>query len=145
MLFSIIVYFKIGLMITANQFWYFYLIIFLITQCASSFGYFLSSIFNKEEMAVAISPVIMMPIVLFGGQFANSGNIQAWISWFQYISPIRYGLEAFVRNEFDNRQYNSTMIIRSLTNNHTMTILNAFASNQTATFNQSQWQVLQQP
>ena len=37
------------------------------------------------------------------------------------------------------------MIIKSLTNNYTMTILNAFASNQTATFNQSQWQVLQQP
>lgn len=81
MLFAVIVYFKIGLTITASQFFYFYLIILLLAQCAASFGYFMSSIFTREEMAVALSPVIMMPIILFGGQFANSGNIQAWISW----------------------------------------------------------------
>ena len=103
MIFAVIVYFKIGLTETASQFWYFYLIIFLVAQCASSLGYFMSSIFNREETAVALAPTIIMPLVLFGGQFANSANIQAWISWFQYVSPLRYGLEAFVRNEFDNR------------------------------------------
>ncbi len=82
MLFSCIVYFGIGVTHTASQFFYFYLIILLLTQCAASFGYFMSSIFNKEETAVALAPVIMMPIILFGGQFANSDNIQAWISWF---------------------------------------------------------------
>jgi ABC-type multidrug transport system permease subunit len=82
MIFAVITYFKIGLTITASQFFYFYLIILLLSQCAASFGYFMSSIFHKEEMAVSLSPIIMMPIMLFGGQFANSGNIQAWISWF---------------------------------------------------------------
>jgi ABC-type multidrug transport system permease subunit len=62
-------------------------------------------------MAVSLAPVFMMPIILFGGQFANSGNIQAWIRWFQYLSPIRYGLEAFVRNEFDHRTYNPEIIL----------------------------------
>lgn len=52
MLFSIVVYFKIGLTITASQFFYFYLIILLLAQCAASFGYFMSCIFHKEEMAV---------------------------------------------------------------------------------------------
>jgi ABC-2 type transporter len=45
MIFSVIVYFKIGLTVTASQFFYFYCIIFLITQSAASFGYFMSSIF----------------------------------------------------------------------------------------------------
>ena len=62
-------------------------------------------------MAVSLAGIIMMPLILFGGQFANSGDIQAWISWFQYISPVRYGFEAIVRNEFDLRQYNSYMIL----------------------------------
>jgi len=104
------------------------LINFLIGQSAASFGYFISSIFEKEEMAVSLAPIVMMPLMLFGGQFANSGNIQAWISWFQYISPIRYGFEAFNRNEFDSRSYNSTAIFRNLTNNNTVTILNVFAN-----------------
>jgi ATP-binding cassette subfamily G (WHITE) protein 1 len=81
-LFSVMVYFKIGLTITASQFFYFYLILLLISHSAASFGYFISSIFNKEEMAIALAPIVMMPIILFGGQFANSDNIQAWISWF---------------------------------------------------------------
>lgn len=102
--------------------------IFLISQCAASFGYFVSSIFEKEEMAVALAPIVMMPLMLFGGQFANSGNIQAWISWFQYVSPIRYGFEALCRNEFDSRSYNTTAIFKSLTNNSTVTVLNAFAN-----------------
>lgn len=67
MLFTIIVYFKIGMTITASQFFYFYLIILMLSQCAASFGYFMSSIFNKEEMAVAVAPVILMPLILFGG------------------------------------------------------------------------------
>ena len=62
-------------------------------------------------MAVQLSGVIMMPIMLFGGQFANSKNIQAWISWFQYISPIRYGLEALTVNEFDSRVYDTTGVL----------------------------------
>ena len=74
-------------------------------------------------MAVSLSPVIMMPIILFGGQFANSGNIQAWISWFQYVSPVRYGLEALVRNEFDGRTY--TSIVQNMTTNYTTTVLSS--------------------
>lgn len=128
MIFSIIIYFKIGLIITAGHFFLFYFVTFLLTQCAASFGYFISSLFNKAETAVAIAPVIMMPIILFGGQFANSGNIPAWISWFQYVSPIRYGLEAFVRNEFDSRTYNTTMLLYDFSSNRTLSIPNAFAS-----------------
>ena len=67
----------------------------------------MSSIFNEEETAVSIAPIIMQPVILFGGQFANSGNIQAWISWFQYLSPIRYALEAVVVNEYEDRKFPS--------------------------------------
>ena len=121
MIYSLIIYFGIGLTITASQFFLFYCTLALVVQTSASFGYFLSSIFTKEETAVQLSGVIMMPIVLFGGQFANSKNIQAWISWFQYISPIRYGLEALVTNEFDSRVYNTTVIVRNILTNTTQT------------------------
>ena len=74
----------------------------------------MSSIFEKEESASGIAPIIVMPLILFGGQFANSKNIQDWISWLQYISPIRYGLEALVVNEFDERTYNRTMVLEQV-------------------------------
>ena len=49
MIFSLIVYFGIGLTISAAQFFIFYAAIFLISQCAASWGYFVSSIFEKED------------------------------------------------------------------------------------------------
>jgi ABC-type multidrug transport system permease subunit len=74
----------------------------------------MSSIFIKEETAVAMAPTVIMPMILFGGQFANSDNIQAWISWFQYLSQIRYSQEALVVNEFSRRTYNSDLILQNL-------------------------------
>ena len=147
MIFSVIVYFGIGLTITAKQFFLFYTTILLLTQCAASWGYFVSSIFEKEESATALAPIIIMPLILFGGQFANSKNIQAWISWFQYISPIRYGLEAMTVNEFDSRVYNTTMIVQNILNNRTMVIQNAASMilKDSPGFNSSQWMIKKYP
>lgn len=122
MIFSIIVYFKTGLTITAWQFFYYYLTILLAAQCSASFGYLISSIFKSSETAVLASPLLMMPITMFGGLLSNTGTMMEWISWFQYLSPLRYGFEALIRNEFDHREYNTTMILQSLTNNYTMSV-----------------------
>jgi ABC-type transport system involved in multi-copper enzyme maturation permease subunit len=147
MIFALIVYFGVGLTITASQFFIFYASLFLIVQCAASWGYFVSSIFEKEEMATSLSPIIIMPLILFGGQFANSKNIQPWISWFQYISPIRYGLEAMTVNEFDSRIYNTTMIIRNILTNTTQVLQNSgnMMLKDGPGFNSSQWIVTKYP
>ena len=68
------------------------------------FGYFLSSVFSKPEDAVGIAPVVLMPIMLFGGLFANADGYPTWIGWLQYVSPARHALEALVRNEFETRE-----------------------------------------
>ncbi len=78
---AIIVYFKIGTAITAGQFFYFYLICFLIVQAAISMGYFMSSVFAHEETAVQVSSAVIMPVILFGGFYSNSGSYMVWISW----------------------------------------------------------------
>ena len=101
LLYTIIVYFGIGLTVTASKFFIFYAILALIVLASASFGYLISSIFNNMESAVAVGPIIMMPIILFGGVFTNVSSYAKWISWVQYLSPIRYGLEALVRNEFE--------------------------------------------
>jgi ABC-2 type transporter len=149
MIFSLIVYFKIGLTVTASQFFSFYLTLLLMSENASSLGYFTSSLFDNEENATGLVPIIILPFVVFGGQFSNSGNYQAWISWFQYVSPIRYGYEALIRNEFDHRNYNTTLILQSLSRNYTLPILNAVANSkellQNPNFNITDWKIVQMP
>lgn len=145
-LFTCIIYFGIGMTITANQFFIFFAAIYLTGETAASLGYFISSIFQHEETAVELAPIVVMPLILFGGQFSNSGTLQSWISWLQYISPIRYAFEVLVTNEYDERKYNATMIMRSITSNYTVTILDAFAtSSSSSSFNSSQWEIEQYP
>lgn len=107
MLTSCILYFGIGLTRSASKFFLFYLSLFLCSLTSQSLGYFLSSIFNQEETAVQLAPIILMPMVLFSGFFSNSGSYPVWISWIQYISPVKYTLEALIYNEFDDRRYDS--------------------------------------
>jgi hypothetical protein len=46
-----------------------------------------------------------MPMILFGGLLSNNKEQLAWISWLQYISPIKYGAEALLDIELMNDKY----------------------------------------
>ena len=81
LLWTVIIYFGVGLTVTAEKFWIFYVTMFLLSICASSFGYFVSSLFSSEENALGIAPVILMPLMLFSGFFSNAGSYPDWIGW----------------------------------------------------------------
>ena len=70
-----------------------------ISWTAASIGYLLSSCFESETTATGLAPVIIMPMMLFGGLLANNERIPDWLSWLQYISTIKYGSEALISNE----------------------------------------------
>lgn len=81
LLYTVIVYFGIGLTRDAGEFFYFYLILTLVVFTSASYGYFLSSIFNNMEAAVTLAPLVMLPIMLFGGLFTNVDTYPKWITW----------------------------------------------------------------
>ena len=99
---TIIVYFGIGLTISAGKFFMFAFILFLVCFIAVAIGTFISSLFKRAETAVLMVPVIIMPLMILGGFFANSDGVPHWIRWAQYVSPIRYLFEALAINEFKN-------------------------------------------
>mmetsp|Transcript_9789 Transcript_9789/g.7369 ORF Transcript_9789/g.7369 Transcript_9789/m.7369 type:complete len:127 (+) Transcript_9789:800-1180(+) len=81
----------------------------LLMICSMSLGYFISSIFSNAETAATVYTVFAMPLIMFGGLLANSDSLPGWISWFQYVSPIRYAFEAMMRNEFEDREINQQL------------------------------------
>ena len=58
---------------------------------------------NNAAVAATLS-MVFMPFILFGGFFVNLDDVYVWLSWLQYLSPIRYSTEALVRNEFQNNE-----------------------------------------
>ena len=61
-------------------------------------GIFLGCLFTTSELAIQILPIIVIPIVLYGGLVVNLNDIPAYSSWIQYLSPIRHGYSLFMDN-----------------------------------------------
>jgi ABC-type multidrug transport system permease subunit len=96
---TVIVYFGVNLHRSFETIAFFYLALVNIAWTASSLGYLLSSCFESETTATGLAPVIIMPMMLFGGLLANNERIPDWLGWLQYLSTIKYGSEALVSNE----------------------------------------------
>ena len=71
-------------------------IIILILQVVFSLGYFLSCTLPTVDIALAIAPVLIIPMMLFGGFYLNSSSVVVWLAWIKYvILPSNYHEEMF--------------------------------------------------
>jgi len=64
-----------------------------------SLGLMLGSMIQDQKSVAAVTPIILLPVILFSGFFKNSDNLPVWIGWIQYISPIKYCFSAWTQNE----------------------------------------------
>ena len=71
-IFTSIFYWMVGLNPNAERFFYAIIIIELLTQVVVAFGYLISCIAKDINMALAIAPTMIIPMMLFGGFFLNS-------------------------------------------------------------------------
>lgn len=51
-------------------------------------------------MALSIGPPLIIPFLLFGGFFLNSGSVPFYFEWLSYLSWFRYGNEALLINQW---------------------------------------------
>ncbi|XP_030849345.1 protein white-like [Strongylocentrotus purpuratus] len=72
----------------------------LVTNSAVSFGYLLSSLSGTVSIALAITPPLLLPFMLFGGLFINLADIPVYIRWVSRLSWFSYSYEAFLINQW---------------------------------------------
>lgn len=63
-------------------------------------GYFISCASSSISMALSIAPPLIIPFLLFGGFFLNSGSVPIYFKWLSYLSWFRYGNEALLINQW---------------------------------------------
>lgn len=99
--FGCIVYFAIGY---NTVFWWkfplFLVITILIYNAATGYALVISSLVSDKQLAVTLTPVLIIPFMLFAGFFVNQENIPVWLIEFQYLSIFKYGYQALYLNEF---------------------------------------------
>lgn len=63
-------------------------------------GYLISCASSSVSMALSIGPPLIIPFLLFGGFFLNSGSVPEYFKWLSYLSWFRYGNEALLINQW---------------------------------------------
>jgi len=101
-LFGCICYFLIGF---NNEEWYkfpvFLLILFLIYNASGGYSLILGTLFSDKQLAVTLTPVLIIPFMLFAGFFVNQNQIPKFLLPFQYASIFKYGYQALMLNEYE--------------------------------------------
>lgn len=100
--FGCITYFAVGLNPSAAHFFVFLLTLILIYNASSGYSLIISAIFSNKQVAVTLTPVLIVPFMLFAGFFVASSSIPVWLREFEYVSIYKYGYQALMRNEFNN-------------------------------------------
>jgi len=95
-----IAYYIVGLKAAFSAFLLDAVLLALCAICGNAVGILVAACFTKVEMALAVLPLFLLPVLLFSGLFVNSGNFPTWLSWLQWVSPVRYAFASMVINQF---------------------------------------------
>lgn len=98
-LFSVIVYFLVGLQMNVAKFFIFTIFLVLGSVAATSFALMVSTIAKTTDMAVTILPMVLEVSRLFGGFFLSPANLPAYFSWLDALSYVKYTYTALSLNE----------------------------------------------
>ncbi|KAI8052282.1 P-loop containing nucleoside triphosphate hydrolase protein [Syncephalis plumigaleata] len=93
-------YWAIGLHHDAGRFFLTCLISILLSGAGMSIGVAAASFFNELSVALAVVPTLILPMMIFGGLFANISTLPVWIRWLKWLSLMKYGFVALAKNEF---------------------------------------------
>jgi len=66
---------------TAEQFFLFYLISFLVSLSGNSLGLLIGSVSTDEKSVAIATPIVIIPFFIFSGFFKNRDNLPNWIGW----------------------------------------------------------------
>ncbi|KAL0400669.1 UNVERIFIED_CONTAM: ABC transporter G family member 8 [Sesamum latifolium] len=99
-IYSISVYFLVGLCATWQAFAYFVLVIWVIVLMANSFVLFLSSIAPNFIAGTSLVTVLLAGFFLFSGYFISQESLPKFWLFMHYISMYKYALDAMLINEY---------------------------------------------
>eukprot|EP01060_Flectonema_neradi_P001184 TRINITY_DN106_c0_g1_i9.p1 TRINITY_DN106_c0_g1~~TRINITY_DN106_c0_g1_i9.p1 ORF type:complete len:646 (+),score=124.90 TRINITY_DN106_c0_g1_i9:54-1940(+) len=89
----------------------------LLCVVSSSTAILLGSAVTRAETAISLSPVTVMPQLLFSGILIAAENIPIWIRWLQWSAPLKYAVNLGLIAEFhdsavpDDRQLESNNLL----------------------------------
>ncbi|KAL3447866.1 ABC-2 type transporter-domain-containing protein [Aspergillus insuetus] len=99
-IFSVVIYWMIGLKHTAAAFFTFWAILFTTTLCLTALFRCIGAAFRTFEAASKISGTAVKGIVMYAGYMIPKPDIRNWFVELYYTNPFAYAFQAALSNEF---------------------------------------------
>ncbi|KAI6679848.1 hypothetical protein NL676_033729 [Syzygium grande] len=100
----ILTYYTIGFAPAASRFFRQFLAFFGVHQMALSLFRFIAAVGRTQVVASTLGTFTLLMVFVPGGFIVSKNDIEPWMIWSYYISPMMYGQNAIVMNEcFDKR------------------------------------------
>ncbi|KAF8379613.1 hypothetical protein HHK36_029054 [Tetracentron sinense] len=99
-IYSVSVYFLVGLCATWQAFAYFVLVIWIIVLMANSFVLFLSSLAPNYIAGTSLVTISLGGFFLFSGYFISTDGLPKYWLFMHFFSMYKYALEALLINEY---------------------------------------------
>ncbi|KAL5540294.1 hypothetical protein UlMin_024434 [Ulmus minor] len=99
-IYSVSVYFLVGLCTTWQAFGYFVLVIWIIVLMANSFVLFLSSLAPNYIAGTSLVTILLGAFFLFSGYFISQDSLPKYWLFMHFLSMYKYALDALLINEY---------------------------------------------
>ncbi|KAL7195891.1 hypothetical protein ACSBR1_036008 [Camellia fascicularis] len=103
----ILTYYTIGFAPAASRFFRQFLAFFSVHQMALSLFRFIAALGRTQVVASTLGTFTLLMVFVLGGFIVAKNDIQPFMIWGYYISPMMYGQNAIVMNEFLDKRWSA--------------------------------------
>ncbi|KAL2509221.1 ABC transporter G family member 39 [Forsythia ovata] len=103
----ILTYYTIGFAPAAGRFFRQFLTFFSIHQMALGLFRFIAAVGRTQVVATTLGTFTLLVVFVLGGFIVAKNDLQPWMKWAYYISPMSYGQNAIVMNEFLDKRWST--------------------------------------
>lgn len=96
--FSLIIYFMVGLKLTAGAFFTFWIVLFALSICMTALFRLIGASFDTFDDASKVSGFLVSALIMYSGYMIPKKSMHPWFVWIYWINPLAYGFEALMAN-----------------------------------------------
>jgi len=97
--FSVVLYFMVGLKSTAAAFFTFWVIVFATTMVMTALFRAVGAAFSTFDAASKVSGFLVAALIMYTGYMIRKPQMHPWFVWIYWIDPLAYGFSAILANE----------------------------------------------
>ncbi|PYH97605.1 hypothetical protein BO71DRAFT_466441 [Aspergillus ellipticus CBS 707.79] len=101
--FSLVVYFMVGLTMTASAFFTYWILVFTATMVMTALFRAVGALFSTFDGASKVSGFLISALIMYTGYMIKKPQMHPWFGWIYWINPLAYGFDALLSNEFHGK------------------------------------------